>query len=119
MALHEEAMNIREAVATFLDKYNGFIREHHLNVEIKVDKSLVGLHDPVRFEQISANYMSNAAKYGDNQNTMVIRGARNNGKAVVTVFNTGNANEENVMDHLLMVSIWQMKQEVALITVRV
>ena len=100
MALREEAIYVRDAVAAFLDKYDGFIREQGLEVEIQVDMSLIGLHDPVRFEQVLANYISNAAKYGDSQKTIVIKGARINNRVVVTVFNTGSLIGKSVMDHL-------------------
>jgi len=48
-----------------------------------------GLFDPVRFEQVLANYISNASRYGDSQKKIIIRARAHKESIRITVFNTG------------------------------
>ncbi len=65
MTLREEPINLCDSINGFLDKYDGFVKVEQLNIQVTANKEIVGLFDVVRFEQILANYISNAAKYGD------------------------------------------------------
>ena len=53
-------------INSFIEKYSGFIKENELNIELYLCEDCSCSHDAMRFEQILANYISNASKYCDN-----------------------------------------------------
>jgi signal transduction histidine kinase len=80
--------NVKEAIETFLEKYAGFIEEKGL--EIKVDlEPVMGYFDLIRFEQLLANYISNAGKYCDQNKRVEITAKSMTDKIRVTVTNSG------------------------------
>jgi signal transduction histidine kinase len=88
--------NVKEAIETFLEKYAGFIEEKGL--EIKVDlEPVMGYFDLIRFEQLLANYISNAGKYCDQNKRVEITAKSMTDKIRVTVTNSGGPIEDDVM----------------------
>lgn len=100
MSLQEGPLNIRETIQGFIDKYEGFVLDEQLKVSVEVSPDLIGVFDVVRFEQILANFISNAAKYGDADKVINIGAVEEDGIITVTVFNSGKHIGQEVMDHL-------------------
>lgn len=101
MRLQIEKLSVGETIKTFLEKYDGFITENGLNIELDIGEVEVGVFDPVRFEQVLANYVSNASRYGDEQKRVKIsvKGLRDCIR--ISVFNTGSGVPEDIKE-----SIW-------------
>lgn len=96
-------MNIYETIKSFIGKYEGFIISHGLDVEMDIDKSYVGKIDVIRFEQVLANYFSNASKYGDEFKKIKIFASTPETKETViriSVYNSGDRIAENVLTHI-------------------
>lgn len=100
MSLQEVAMNIGDIIRGFLDKYQGFVQDEHLNIEVNANDSIIGMFDVVRFEQVLANFISNAAKYGDGTKKIKITVEKQGDRVQVIVFNSGTHISQDVMDHL-------------------
>lgn len=99
--LQNERLSVSESIQTFLEKYDGFIGEHGLNISLRLEEGAIGSFDPLRFEQVLANYISNAARYGDEKKRIEIRTEKIKDSVRVSVFNTGRAIPEDISD-----SIW-------------
>ncbi len=96
-----ETLRINERIRSFLEKYDGFISENGLHITLELDGYPLGHIDAMRFEQVLANYISNAARYGDEKKTVRISTKVNKDTIRVSVFNSGQPIPD---DHL--VSIW-------------
>jgi signal transduction histidine kinase len=96
-----ENLRVNERINNFLEKYDGFVVENALNITLELKDDPVGHFDAMRFEQILANYISNAARYGDEKKIVRIRTETLGDVIRVSVFNSGRPIAE---DHL--VSIW-------------
>ena len=99
--LQMEKLSVGEAIKTFLEKYDGFITENGLKIELEIGEDEVGVFDPVRFEQVLANYVSNASRYGDEQKRVKISVKSLSDCIRICVFNTGTGVPEDIKD-----SIW-------------
>lgn len=100
MTLREEPLNLCDTINGFLDKYDGFVKEERLNIQVSVSKGIIGIFDVVRFEQILANYISNAAKYGDDHKRVSVKAEVLEKRVIVKVFNSGAPIGLETMDHL-------------------
>ncbi len=100
MTLREEPINLCDSINGFLDKYDGFVKVEQLNIQVTANKEIVGLFDVVRFEQILANYISNAAKYGDDLKRISVKVEVQEKRVIVKVFNYGTHIGQETMDHL-------------------
>jgi two-component system sensor histidine kinase VanS len=98
--LENARLCVNESVRTFLEKYDGFISENGLNVELCLADDADGYFDAMRFEQVLANYISNAARYGDEQKRVVIKTEILEDTIRVSVFNTGKGISNQVMEHI-------------------
>ncbi len=101
LKLQNERLSLSESIQTFLEKYDGFISENRLSISLRLGENLIGFFDPVRFEQVLANYISNAARYGDDKKRIEIKTESVKDSVRVSVFNTGNPIPEDIAD-----SIW-------------
>jgi len=84
-----ETLRVGGQIQAFIEKYEGFIAEHQLDIKLNLTENDTAVFDPMRFEQALANYISNAAKYGDNSGHVEISTAVQNGSIRVSVYNTG------------------------------
>ncbi len=96
-----EALPINDRIRSFLEKYDGFISENNLHISLELDGDPVGHIDAMRFEQVLANYISNAARYGDEKKIVRISTKAHKDTVRVSVFNSGQPISD---DHLS--SIW-------------
>lgn len=99
--LQMEKLSVGETIGNFLEKYDGFITENRLKVELDIGEDASGVFDPVRFEQVLANYISNASRYGDDQKRVKISVKSLRDCIRISVFNTGPGVPEDVKE-----SIW-------------
>jgi two-component system sensor histidine kinase VanS len=95
-----ERLSVNESVRTFLEKYDGFISENGLDVSLNLVDDAQGYFDAVRFEQVLANYISNAARYGDDKKRVEIKTETGEQSIRVTVFNTGGGIPAGMMEHI-------------------
>lgn len=87
--LQNEALSVSEQIRFFVDKYDGFIKDNGLNMLLDLDEDAVGYFDALRFEQVLANYVSNAARYGDPLKQVIIKSRQFDDVIRITVFNSG------------------------------
>lgn len=88
--LENEVLSVSEQIRFFVDKYDGFIKDNGLDVSLKLDETAIGYFDALRFEQVLANYISNAARYGDAEKQVKIEARTLEYSIRITVFNTGH-----------------------------
>lgn len=99
--IQNENLSISERIQTLLEKYDGFISENRLNISLKLEEGAKGFFDPMRFEQVLANYISNAARYGDEKKQIEIKTETVGDSIRISVFNTGKSIPEEIAG-----SIW-------------
>lgn len=91
--------DIPQVIQSFLDKYSGFIETHQLNIQLDLMAGK-GYFDDVKFEQILANYISNAGKYCDAKKYVQIISEDMGEVFRITVKNSGEAISEDVMAYI-------------------
>ncbi len=84
-----EDLSVNECIQNFLEKYDGFIFEHGLQISLDLDDDPSGRIDAMRFEQVLANYISNAARYGDEKKIVRISTKMLKNSVRISVFNSG------------------------------
>lgn len=100
VALQNETHNVRERIQIFLEKYDGYISENGLHVTLKEAREMNGVFDPMYFEQVLANYISNAARYGDEEKHIEISMEDRGDSIRISVFNTGERIPEDLLSHI-------------------
>lgn len=100
--MQNKKLFVSEQIQTFLEKYEGFILDNSLNMSLKLADNDEGVFDPMRFEQILANYISNAARYGDDVKKVEISTEVFDNYIRISVFNTGKP----IPNHKLS-SLWE------------
>lgn len=100
VVLQQEMLSVKDRIQTFLEKYDGYITENGLNITVEAENGVRGAFDPMYFEQVLANYISNAARYGDARKKVVIRAEDRGDSVRVSVFNTGQPISEEVLPHI-------------------
>ncbi|MDD5018665.1 MAG: HAMP domain-containing sensor histidine kinase, partial [Eubacteriales bacterium] len=100
IALQSERLSVGERIQTFLEKYDGYIVENGLHISLDFEDGAVGIFDAMYFEQLLANYISNAARYGDT-NKQVRISTKTAGESIrVSVFNTGVQIGEDILENI-------------------
>lgn len=90
VTLQNEVLYVRDSIQVFLEKYDGYLAENGLTVQLRCDNDLCGVFDPMCFEQVLANYISNAAaRYGDKDKQITIWTQDRGDSIRVSVYNTG------------------------------
>jgi len=95
-----EKLSVQEKIMGFLDKYDGFITQNGLRISVESDERHIGVFDAMRFEQVLANYISNAARYGDNRKQVRIRTTADDETIRISVFNTGQHIPAETMENI-------------------
>lgn len=98
--MQNKTLSVSEQIQTFVEKYEGFISDNELNISFKLEDDAVGVFDPMRFEQILANYISNAAKYGDDVKKVRISTEVLEKHIRISVFNTGKPISKHKLSNL-------------------
>ena len=99
--LQNEVLDVTQQIKNFLEKYDGYIEKNGLDIHLDFDENSTGIFDPDRFEQVLANYISNAARYGDSKKTVRLSTHANEDYIRITVFNTGSHIDSDKLE-----SIW-------------
>ena len=100
ITLQYEKLSVNERIQMFLEKYDGYIVENKLNVSLNFKDDETGYFDAMCFEQVLANYISNAARYGDQKKQVEIS-TENMGESIrISVFNTGKPIPEEILSSL-------------------
>jgi signal transduction histidine kinase len=92
--------NIAESITGFLEKYDGYVSNHNLKVTLDIHPQVEGIFDPVRFEQILANFISNASKYCDEKREIKIYTTIQEENIRLHVYNSGNPIAKDVIEHI-------------------
>jgi signal transduction histidine kinase len=100
VTMQTDVFFVRERIQAFLDKYDGYIAENGLHIRVIEGKEMQGVFDPMYFEQILANYISNAGRYGDSDKRIEISVQDRGDSVRVTVFNTGEPIDEEIIEHI-------------------
>jgi len=87
--LHRERMPLAVIVARAVDLYRDTAEAKGVTLESRVDESVVVSVDRLRFEQVAANLLDNAIKYTPPGGRVDISVARDAGRAVLRVRDTG------------------------------
>ena len=100
VALQSEVHCVRDRIQIFLEKYDGFISENGLHITLKGDSETTGVFDPMYFEQVLANYISNAARYGNAEKHIEISTMDRKDSIRICVYNTGDPIAEDKLPHI-------------------
>lgn len=100
VALQNAVLRVKERIQIFLEKYDGYISENGLHITLDGDDDVCGMFDPMFFEQILANYISNAARYGDEKKQVKINVADRGDSVRISVFNSGESISEDKQAHI-------------------
>ncbi len=95
-----EKLSVRERILSFLDKYDGFISQNGLHIALDAADGHIGVFDAMRFEQVLANYVSNAARYGDSRKQVRIRTQAAEETIRISVFNTGAHLSDEMVENI-------------------
>jgi len=76
------------------------IRENGINLQTELEKDLFVSADIDRMEQILVNYLTNAINHSDEQKIVRVSSRKEEGKALVTVFNSGVHIPEQYIDKI-------------------
>ena len=87
--LHREVMPLADIVARAVDLYRDTADAKAVTLEAHVDSTVVVSIDRLRFEQVAANLLDNAIKYTPSGGRVDISVARENGRALLRVRDTG------------------------------
>src|SRR5262245_51661342 len=87
--LHREKIALSEIVARAVDLYRDTAEAKGVVLDSRVDERVVVSVDRVRFEQVAANLLDNAIKYTPQGGRVAISVARENGRAVLRVRDSG------------------------------
>ena len=98
--MQSEILSVPERVQIFLEKYDGYISENGLDISSESAGDIQGCFDPVYFEQLLANYISNVARYGDERKQIVITTEDRGDSVRISVFNTGKPIGEENLPHI-------------------
>ena len=99
MTLNLESANVREAIESFFYKYEGFVEDQALQVQLDVFDAYCQI-DSIRFEQILANFLSNAVKYGDENRKLRVWMQDVGDRIRIHVYNSGQPIDETIMGDL-------------------
>ncbi len=101
MPLDLQPLSVGSEIRAFIEKYDGYIHEKHLNVSLKLaEGDDTAWLDPMRFEQILANYLSNAAKYSDSKHVVVISTTMTESAVRINMFNSGKPLGDDTLSKL-------------------
>jgi signal transduction histidine kinase len=100
MELKPEEFMIKDRLLEFLDKYSGFISDNGLDISLDSDENTKCSYDPMRFEQILANFLSNAAKYSDGRKKVLISTEQDNDFVKINFFNSGKPIDGSIIEHI-------------------
>ncbi len=95
-----EKLSVNERIVSFLEKYDGYIAQHGLHITLEAVEDHLGLFDAMRFEQVLANYVSNAARYGDSRKQVRIWTRAQDETIRISVFNTGSHISEEMTENI-------------------
>ncbi len=95
-----EKLSVKERLLSFIDKYDGFIAQNGLAVTLEAAEDHIGVFDAMRFEQVLANYVSNAARYGDSRKRIRIWTQAQGETIRINVFNTGSHLSDEMMENI-------------------
>ena len=87
--LHRDMVPLSEIVERALDLYRDAAEAKGVTLEAHVDEAVVVSIDRLRFEQVAANLLDNAIKYTPAGGRVDISVARENGRAVLRVHDSG------------------------------
>jgi signal transduction histidine kinase len=87
--LHREMMPLADIVARAVDLYRDTADAKAVTLEAHVDPTVVVSIDRLRFEQVAANLLDNAIKYTPSGGRVDISVARENGRVLLRVRDTG------------------------------
>lgn len=99
MDFYYENIVLKKAIENFIEKYYGFIHERQLNISLELIDG-IGNVDPVRFEQILANYLSNAGKYCSYTKNITIRIEEKKDVYRISVINSGQPIPQKIMNYI-------------------
>jgi CheY-like chemotaxis protein/two-component sensor histidine kinase len=89
VAIDRRTLELSECVRNAIELASPLIEQRRHQLEVEVPASLVVLGDATRLSQVFANLLTNAAKYTEIGGRIAIRGARVDGRARITVEDTG------------------------------
>lgn len=101
MDLKAQTLSVKDQICDFIEKYDGYILDNELDISLDFsEENHMGVFDAMRFEQILANYLSNAAKYCDEKRKVRISTQVFENKIRISLFNTGKHIPEEMLEHI-------------------
>ena len=101
IALRRERVELSKLLAQALETVSGLLEERQQGLALDVPETGLTLTaDPMRFVQILVNLLTNAAKYSNPGGHISVRARAEQGRAVLTVRDTGIGIGEDILPHL-------------------
>jgi signal transduction histidine kinase len=94
-----ENYDLKDTIQGILDKYAGYFEDHEIDLESHLIEGQAEF-DLMRFEQILANYISNAVKYGDEDHKLKIHVFEKDQVYRIEVLNSGPPISEEVQSFI-------------------
>ncbi|XLZ70535.1 ATP-binding protein [Massilia sp. SR12] len=101
IALRRERVELSRLLAQALETVSGLLEERQQGLALDVPETGLALNaDPMRFVQVLVNLLTNAAKYSNPGGHISVRAWAEQGRAVLTVRDTGIGIGEDMLPHL-------------------
>lgn len=96
-----ERFNITELIKNRIQSFDVVIKQNNITVDFDDSHSFMVWSDEFKIDQVFNNYFSNAVHYAEGGDCRIrVNISENNGKARVSVFNTGNQIPEEDIDKI-------------------
>lgn len=99
--LHFEEVDLCSYTQEVAQSFMGVASVKHINFSIENHESVIGAWiDPIHFEKVLVNILSNAFKFTPDNGSILIRNQRVGGEIELSIFNTGSHINEDDMQHI-------------------
>jgi signal transduction histidine kinase len=101
IALRAERIELSKLMAQALETVGGLLEERQQSLQLDVPPEGLAIDaDPMRFAQVLVNLLTNAAKYSNPGGHIRVRAKAQNGRAVITVRDSGIGIGADILPHL-------------------
>ncbi|MGX1981597.1 signal transduction histidine kinase [Thermolongibacillus altinsuensis] len=98
--LHQTPFSIAQLAEETIEKYEPFLHEKNIHIEMNVDHDLIVVGDPDRIEQVLQNLIDNALRYTEDGGTIRLEIAEKQGKCQMVIADTGKGISPHDLERL-------------------
>ncbi|EFK07220.1 ATPase/histidine kinase/DNA gyrase B/HSP90 domain protein [delta proteobacterium NaphS2] len=100
MRLQKTALSLSHVIEDVVDLYEIVAEEQNTNVHLNLDKTIMIQADRTRLQQVLANLLDNALKYGGKGGTVSVESMAEGAEAVISVSDKGMGIAENEISRI-------------------